>query len=181
MRYQSFNDFQDATTGEVFASQGFFTDTRLYAKMGTAYTAPAAVDYDYGSTPGNLKPEQSVSWEFGVKQKLFKESSPLELGAVYFHNDLRDLIQYNPVTFNAYNIAGARTQGVELTLDWRPVKEIRFFANGTILDARALTDDPAGTGITAGSPLLLRPDYSTTFGVEVSPVETITMGISGTA
>lgn len=187
-RRQWFDDFSDASTGEVFGSQAFTeTGTKLFAKAATSYATPTAQDYFYNTPIGVLKPEEVSSWEVGVKQKFFEKTSPLEISATYFENDMTNLISFvttGPFTDSSFNVGKSEARGVELALDWLPVKQLRFYANGTIQDARVTKDSPAGTPsyaqVMAGDKLARRPDYTTTFGVEVYPVDTVTLGISGT-
>ena len=54
---------------------------------------------------------------------------------VAFRNELTDLIDSNPVSFQSYNIAKASTQGVEAGLEARPAKGLRVFGATTWLDS----------------------------------------------
>lgn len=181
-RYQHFDAFDDALTGEVFGSYKFReTGTLLSAKVASAYAAPAA-SYYQNAPLSELKPEESLSWEAGVRQELFMKSVPTEIGAVYFENRMDNVISTRDTggfVYRAFNALEARARGVELFVEARPVRQVKLFANATIQDAR-YTADQTQFGITAGDKLLRRPDYMTTFGVEVYPVEDVTLGVSGT-
>lgn len=185
VRRQWFDDFRDKTTGEAFASHKFEeTGTSLHAKVAGAYATPTAQDYFWTPPAGELKPEQVRSWEGGARQVFLRKSAPLELGVVYFENNMSDLIAAHEVppgswNYQAFNIAEAKSRGVELTAEWRPVTELKVYANATLQDARAVSDD-IPNNVRSGDKLARRPDYVTTFGVEVYPVESLTLGVSGT-
>lgn len=181
-RYQHFDAFDDAVTGETFGSYKFReTGTLLSAKVATAYAAPSAAYYQNAPLT-ELKPEETLSWEAGVRQELFQKSAPTEIGAVYFENRMDNIIASRDTggsVYRAFNALEARARGVELFAEVRPAKQVKLFANATIQDARYTEDQPAYF-IAAGDKLLRRPDYMTTFGLELYPVEDVTLGVSGT-
>lgn len=180
VRYQAFDDFKDATTGELFGAHAIAaTDTTLHAKVASAYSTPHADNYAYGVPPVALKPQRSVGWEAGAKQRLFRKSSPLELGATVFENRITDILAWHQTLFATINGPEARTRGVELTADWLPVRQWKVYANATLLDARYEGDAPA-YGIRTGDRLALRPAETVTVGTEIYPVDSVTLGLSGT-
>lgn len=102
--------------------------TRVKAAYGTAFRAPSLFDrYGVDSTGyvGNprLRPERSQGWEVGFTSDVAGWGRPevVTLGATYFNNQLRDLIQaeFTPV-YTAVNISSAHIQGVETELTVRP-------------------------------------------------------------
>ena len=197
VRRQFFDDFTDKTTGEVFGSHKVeATGTSVHAKVASAYATPTAQDYFWNPPLGELRPESVDSWEIGAKQALLQKTSPLTLGAVYFENRTTDLISTGLVAdpdgipgtwdevYGNFNMSKARARGVELSAEWQPVRELKLYANGTIQDARVGEDSapgaPAWASFSKGDKLARRPDYVTTFGIEVYPVESLTLGVSGT-
>ncbi len=180
-RYQHFDEFDDALTGEVFGSYKIKeTSTLLSAKLATAYSTPSAASYQ--NPPLNeLKPQETQAWELGVRQELLKRTLPTEIGVVYFENRMENLISSRSASgqFRAFNALEARTRGVELFTEIRPAKQLLLFANATIQDARYTENQPQ-FNIVSGDKLLRRPDYMTTLGLEIMPVETVTLGVSGT-
>ncbi len=93
--------------------------TRFHGSAGSGFRAPTLNDLFFpGFSNPDLKPEESVTWDIGVDQRLW--NNRIRLGATYFHTDFTDLIQTvpspNPPSFAAVsNVGSARAQGVEFT------------------------------------------------------------------
>ena len=93
------------------------TRTLLRASVGTGFKAPTLnqlfVSYPsffFFANP-NLKAETSTGYDIGFEQPLAKDR--LRIGATWFHNTIRNLIDTN-ATFDSYaNIGRATTYGVE--------------------------------------------------------------------
>ena len=101
------------------------TGTTFRFNHGTGFKAPTLYQlYAYGDT--GLMPEKSRGCDIGVEQSLF--DGRLILGATCFCNRFRSLIDYSydPVTWagHYYNIAAAKTRGVELTATARPTDRL---------------------------------------------------------
>jgi vitamin B12 transporter len=80
----------------------------------------------------DLKPETSAGYDVGVDQTLFGVTG----GVTWFHNDIKNLIETNPVTFeDDVNIGRATTQGFENYLAWRPFDTIKLRADYTYTEA----------------------------------------------
>ena len=180
-RYNNFTSYDDATTGEASIRYRIAaTNTTLHARVANAYAVPdiGTLSYDtsYGYGPAghfrtkDLEPEKNLSWEVGVKQQI-NFLNGASLGAVFFQNHITDLIQWDWTTSTAYNINKAFTQGVELSADLRPLDTLRFYANATFLRAENRT---------AHNRLQRRPDFTGTLGVEHTPTDAITVGLSVT-
>jgi vitamin B12 transporter len=115
--------FGTFTTYRAGVTYSFPFGTSLRGSAGKAFKEPTFLE-NYASSPfavGNpdLVPERSNSWEVGAEQQLWSER--LVLGAAYFDQSFRDMIQYtfvteNPGDPNFYNIAAADASGIELTL-----------------------------------------------------------------
>ena len=178
VRDDRFTDFAGKTTGDVAFSHRFTKELLAHAKVGTAYRAPAANDLAYGTHLGlPLRPESNTGTEFGLRHE---DAVPgaLSWTLVVFRNELTDLIDYNPLSYQTYNIAKARTQGVEAGVETRPAKGLRLFGATTWLDSEIRsTDYYLGTGL-AGDKLLRRPTLTLTLGAEVIPDDDWTFGIS---
>ncbi|MDR2862980.1 MAG: TonB-dependent receptor [Puniceicoccales bacterium] len=184
VRYNHFDNFDDAWTGEASISYRIRpSGTTLHTKVASAYRTPSANDMSGGTVNNQtLSPEENLSWEFGLKQDI-----PLleggEFSVVYFENHLRDLIDFqsNPATYayEAFNIEKARTRGVELGLTLRPIKQIRLYTTAAHLDARSLSDIPDSM-IRDGDHLRRRPNWTATVGIESNPIESVTVGFSVT-
>ena len=178
VRDDRFTDFAGKTTGEVSYSHRFTKELLVHAKVGTAYRAPAANDLAYGTHLGlPLRPESNTGTEVGLRHENAVPGA-LSWTLVAFRNELTDLIDYNPSTYQTYNIAKARTQGVEAGIETRPAKGLRLFGATTWLDSEIRsTDYYLGTGLT-GDKLLRRPSLTLTVGLEVIPNDDWTFGVS---
>jgi len=103
------------------------TDTTLRAAGGKAVKAPSFLETNslnpfYLGNP-KLMPEKNVSWEVGLDQWLWKDR--VQGGLTYFENHFTDMIQWaqtSLTTGSYFNVASARTQGLELYLQAKPFK-----------------------------------------------------------
>lgn len=94
-----------------------------------------------------------------------------------FENNLTNLIDYNPAdNYKTFNIAKARTRGIELGSEVRPAKGIRCFGSATYLETEALTDYQSI--VLAGQSLLRRPKWDLNAGVEIIPDDDWTFGLA---
>jgi len=140
IRHDSNSRFGDRTTwhvAPVLAIAG--TDTRLHASYGSGFKAPSLVQlfedfpaFFFFANP-NLKPETSEGYDIGLDQTLYGVTG----GITWFHNDIRNLIATDPVTFSTnINIGRARTQGFETYLAWQPLDTLKLRADYTYTEAQ---------------------------------------------
>ncbi|WKT72769.1 TonB-dependent receptor plug domain-containing protein [Acinetobacter variabilis] len=110
-------------------------NTSIYTNIGSAFKAPTLNDmYAFGGND-QLKPEESISYELGIDQKL---PFNILVGASAFHTEVDHLINSTCIstcdgdwvnTFPVYqnqNIDEAKMTGGELTAQW---KKDQFFIN----------------------------------------------------
>ncbi|MBE6098513.1 MAG: TonB-dependent receptor [Anaerovibrio sp.] len=139
-------------------------DLRWKLNVGTAYRAPAASEmfFDFAKTPmpgmnvkiaGNpdLRPEQSLNFDFGLEWNKNKTS----LKATYFHNDVKDMIDYVEDTgydeglghyyYKYQNISRAKISGLEFDATQRFSDQWKLRAAYNYMDARN-GEDVALTG-----------------------------------
>jgi vitamin B12 transporter len=178
VRADRFTDFAGKTTGDITYSRRLSKEKLAHVKFGTAYRAPAANDLAYGTHLGlPLRPESNSGIEIGLRHEDLVPGA-LSWTLVAFRNDLSDLIDYNPISYQTYNIAEARTQGLEAGVETRPAKGLRLFGAATWLDSQILSSDYfLGTGV-AGDKLLRRPTLTFSVGAEVMPNDDWTFGVS---
>jgi vitamin B12 transporter len=178
VRADRFTDFAGKTTGEVSYSHRFTKELLAHAKIGTAYRAPAANDLAYGTHLGlPLRPESNTGSEIGLRHENAVPGA-LSWTLVAFRNELTDLIDFNPSSFQTYNIAKARTQGVEAGIETRPAKGVRVFGATTWLDTEVRSADYYFSTGVAGDKLLRRPTLTLTLGVEIIPNDDWIFGAS---
>lgn len=93
------------------------TETKLKASYGTGFKAPTLtqlfVDFpSFGFFANrNLQPETSTGYDFGFEQPMFE--GRVVFGVTWFHNDIKDLINFNATFTSNENIGSATTKGYE--------------------------------------------------------------------
>ena len=126
----------------------------LYARVATAYKAgifygqPAQVTVDWGY----VKPEHVRTTELGLKSRFLHDS--LQVNAAVFDTDIRDRqsslslwagpVGTQPLIAGLGNVPRSRIDGVETTVEWRPLTGLQVHLGGTYLHARVtqtLTDN----------------------------------------
>lgn len=146
---------------------------RLRASYGTAFKAPSLYQR-YGRIEGffqgnpNLQPETSRGWELGVEFDipLAQQRDAVTLGATYFRNRVRDLINFNAGFDTLENVDRARIKGAEFTATLRPARWLTANIAYTITDARdTLT----------GERLARRPEQQLALNASIRPVEGVTI------
>ena len=145
-RYDSLEVGGNDLTYRLTAAYLFPTHTTLRSSYGTGFKAPSLSDLysPYGST--TLKSEKSYGWDAGIEQAFLNDRVTAD--ATYFDNQFTDLLDYNSVTNLEDNIGHARANGVELSLNARPIDELTLGVNYTYTSTKDLD---------TGAPLLRRP------------------------
>ncbi|MDD5465126.1 MAG: TonB-dependent receptor [Candidatus Omnitrophica bacterium] len=110
------------------------TGTRLKGNWGTGFKAPSLYQLysSYGDT--SLKPDKSRSYDFGFEQSFFKDKLSFDLA--YFHNDFRNLVDYDYNTNKYKNIGRASTKGFEVGAKFSPVENLTIGGNFTYTDTQ---------------------------------------------
>jgi len=119
--------------------------TRLKASYAKGFKAPTLNELFFPASLGcpafgnpNLGPEKSWEVNFGVEQNLI--SDRVKVTGTYFHRDVKDLIEGQPIPgdpfgcFRAENVGHARFNGVEWTLGIKIFSPLTLSANYTYLD-----------------------------------------------
>jgi len=115
------------------------TASKFHASLGSGFKAPSLFqlfDVAYGNP--NLKPEQSIGWDFGLTQSLFDKNVTVDIS--FFKTQFTDLIDF---TFPAgyANIGKATIQGIEFSGDAKINSIFSVFCNYSFTDAENdLTD-----------------------------------------
>ncbi|MGD8727768.1 MAG: TonB-dependent receptor [Gemmatimonadales bacterium] len=164
---EAFGTFVSYRGGAVFR---IASGTRIRTSVGKAFKEPTFFE-NFAETPfarGNpeLAPERSFSWEVGVEQGVLRDR--VVLGATYFDQQFRDLIQYtvappNPDDPNYFNIAMADARGVEFEIVAALDFGLQLRAAYTYLETEVRDggfDDGPGGSFVAGQRLLRRPTHA---------------------
>lgn len=145
VRIDHFNLF--GTEESPLVSSGLWitkTMTKIKGSFGRAFKAPTLNELFFpGFGNRNIQPEKSWGWDVGVEQFYWNKKG--SVSAAYFHNSIRDLIQFVNAASMAENVARATTQGVELEQKISPCEHLTFYTNYTYTDA---VDDSTGKRLT---------------------------------
>jgi len=145
------------------------------ASWSSAFKAPTFLEtFNTAFTTGNpaLVPEQSRSWEAGVRQLV--GSGRVELAASWFDQRFRDMIQYAFVDVsqpNYFNVAEATARGLELEASGQATSRVRASVSTSIIRTRVVDEGlEHGEGATfvRGKRLLRRPSVTASGGVVVA-------------
>lgn len=172
-RYDGHDSFDSKATYSVQLTHTVeATDTQVFGKIATGYKAPSGQDFVFlppTIDPTTLEPEESRSWEAGVRQFL-----PEDFGSVavtYFQADIENLV--DSFGFPAIpTTVDTETQGIELEILLTPGDHWQFFANYTWLEAH-ITDGFYFGGF-AGGPgdrLPRRPEHTFSGGVSYQTLD----------
>jgi len=115
----------------------------------------------------DLKPEGSVTFDFGIEQRLL--DGRLRAEATFFHHDYEDQIAYAILDYSTFeatyvNLGKTRAQGLELRVEAAPHRLVSLLAAYTLTDGEVLVSssdfDPV---YAAGQSLLRRPKHQGSF------------------
>jgi vitamin B12 transporter len=146
------------------------TRTKLRGGVGRGIKEPTIIEnFGLGTFAignPNLKPEESISWEIGLDQKVFREI--LELNFTFFWNKFDNLIVFSFAPFpngtNFENIQEAKSKGIEVGGTLRPLDGLTIVGNYTLLDTEVTDDGGLGSiGFSQGKKLIRRPKHSFSF------------------
>jgi vitamin B12 transporter len=158
--------FGDFTSYRAGAAYQLPAGTRFHAAVGSAFREPTFEEsssnqpFDVGNP--ELRPERSRSWEVGAEQDIVRGRA--SIGATYFNQRFRDMIQYNGLVDedspNYFNLAAATSDGVEVSLHVTPVAPLTLGASYTYTKTRVTNagiDSSATANFVQGQRLLRRP------------------------
>lgn len=113
LRHDDHEAFGNKTTYRVGAIYNVKSAAlRMRSSYGTGFRAPALNELFfpfYGNL--NLKPEECTAWEVGLEKDFLNQR--VSLSIIYFEQEYKNLIQTDPLTFMASNIAEAEVKGIE--------------------------------------------------------------------
>jgi vitamin B12 transporter len=119
----------EASLGRNFASTG----TKTFVDYGTGYKLASLYQLYSSYGDEHLKPEDSLTFEGGLEQALTDRAT---LTATAFTSRFRDLIDYDTGRQRYYNLAEARSRGLELQAELAATSQLRLTGRYTHLVAR---------------------------------------------
>jgi vitamin B12 transporter len=154
--------------------------TVLRASYSEGFKAPTLYQLQSEFGNGLLQPENARGFDAGITQRFFGER--VEVSATAFRSNSHDLINFiscvepfdgictNRPNGTYNNVSRARSEGVELTAQWKPLDALALQANYTHLNA----EDRSPGSAAFGKNLVRRPgetasalvDYRLPFGLE---------------
>jgi iron complex outermembrane receptor protein len=149
-------------------------DVMAYGTWARGYKGPAYnVFFNLTATGTNvIAPENSDSFELGLKNTLWGGKLTLNLAAFYakyrnFQANNPDLVAGVPVT-RFTNAGDVSTRGIEMDFNLRPVKDLNIGGGLAYTDAKVdRFNAPAGAAvIPAGTPLAFAPKWKGSLGVD---------------
>jgi vitamin B12 transporter len=147
------------------------TDTKLRGTIGTGFKSPSLFQLFSSFGDPTLKPEESTGWDVGVDQQFLGRRASASV--TYFHNDFKNLIDFNSATFRYSNVGRAETHGVEVEARVKPISplEVRLTYTFTDTEDKSTGDDLPRR---ARHRAALRADYAVTdkLGVNASLIYT---------
>lgn len=142
---------------------------RLRGGIGTSFKAPTFFEqFSTAFSVGNasLEPERATSWEAAIDRR----GDRVDVSATWFSQRFRDLIQYtyiSPTDPSYFNVAEARSEGLELEGELRATASTTVRAGATFLETRVDNsgfDSGPGATFVNGSRLLRRPSSTFSLG-----------------
>jgi vitamin B12 transporter len=146
------------------------TGTRLRGSAGTGFRAPTFNDLFFpGFGNPNLQPEDSLSYDFGVDQKLW--NNRIRLGLTYFQNEFKNLIACCTPLPTApfggpFNVGRARSAGIEFTGEADLLPNLVASLNYTYTDSENLATD---------RPLPREPRHRWNIGLTWEPISRLSL------
>jgi vitamin B12 transporter len=171
VRYDHNDAFGSAVTWHVAPTYTIADwGTQLKASAGTGFKAPT-LNQLFVSDPAfgffanpDLQPERSLGYDAGFEQPVW--DNRIRFGATYFHNDIRNLIDYNDTFTSLTNVGRATTQGVETFATYRVTPSLDLRADYTY--TLAMNDE-------TGQQLLRRPKHKVSLTTSWRPMERVTL------
>ena len=138
VRYDKPQDVSAELNAQVSLDWAFADTLSLYANYGTAFKTPTLSERFGFAGNQALVPEDSRSYEFGIRKSRASAGSVWDTLAwqlTYFNNQINDLITYNFLSSQLENINTANIEGLEVDVSLRPWDALTYGANLTLLSA----------------------------------------------
>lgn len=173
VRRDEFSDFEGATTARVAAAWSLAENTIFRASWGQGFRAPTLFELNFeqfGTIPNpDLRPERANGFDVGIERRFGGERQNLTLRGTFFHQRVKDQIDFEQAGSGYFNIDRTRSLGVELEADWRASDLISASANYSLIDA--VDKD-------TGAQLRRQPKHSGTAVITLTPSDALSLSTS---
>jgi vitamin B12 transporter len=167
VRIDSHEEFgSHATYRGTAAYQMRETDTKLRGTIGTGFKSPSLFQLHSSFGDPTLKPEESTGWDIGIDQNVAGWGSA---SVTYFHNDFKNLIDFDFATSRYNNVGRAETKGVEFSVRVTPISAVEVRLSYTFTD----TEDKS-----TGDDLLRRARHRAAARVDYAVTEALSVNAS---
>jgi outer membrane receptor protein involved in Fe transport len=144
----------------------FSADLMTYATLSSGYR-PGGANTAATGIPSTYRSDSTVNLELGLKGQFLHRA--LALNAALFHirwDDLQ-LMGVDPATSYSYytNSSGAKSEGLELTSEWRPLAGLAVTGSATFTHAVLTADAPPGVYGFTGDRLPYSARKTATLGI----------------
>lgn len=137
VRHDRSSDFGNATTGLLALGYTLAPGWKASASVASGFSAPSFSEQAFDADPSTpLRAERSRQAELAVQW----HDGTARVRAALFAQRQRDRIDFDPITFDATNIARARNRGLELMAQW-PLAVGALTAELTLQDPRNADSD----------------------------------------
>ncbi|MGB0583359.1 MAG: TonB-dependent receptor plug domain-containing protein [Limisphaerales bacterium] len=173
VRFDKYSDYDDEFTWRNGIAYNFqSTGTDLFANIARSVAPPTPQDLYFpgGFANPSLLPEESVSYEIGVRQEIIPEQ--INSSLTLFRHDYDEFIASNAGTgFVPMNVGNTDINGLEAGLSFLPMEFIRLNANYTYLDTKV--DN-------TGRRLIRRPRHQINTSINLKPTAPLTIALGMT-
>jgi outer membrane receptor protein involved in Fe transport len=159
-----------------------------YARVATGYRAGGAstvFPLDAANFSGQYKSDSLTSYELGLKGDFANRTVSLDASLFYIDWKGIQLSTISQVTSASYivNASSAKSEGLEATLKWRPIRRLNVTGNAAYTHAVLTSPTPVGTYGNSGDRLPFSPSWSGTLALDYSfPInDTFTAVVGGGA
>lgn len=163
LRYDKYDTFNNKTTGKIGIKHYITDDLALSSNYGTAYNVPTFYRlHDAFSGYEDLQPESTRSKDVSISYE--------GLSLTYFHNNIKNMIEYNNATFKYYNMSDDVTlQGVEIAYKDEILKDL--FSNISYTYTAAKDEN--------NKSLQKRAENSLKFGLDYYGISKLHLNVNG--
>lgn len=172
-RYNDHSRYGNNSTFTFNPAYNFNNSIRIFGSISSGFKTPSLYQLSINQ---NLDAEKSMNYEAGIGFQKKQFSTRI----VYFQRQIDNGIDYNYITFKYFNYVKQTVNGIELELNWSPVKALNLSANYTLLNTEEITQNRLTTKDTVTYDYLLRrPKHSLNVNASWEPLKGFIISLSG--